>query len=99
MVSRGLAVWEGAIYAASLDGRLFSLDAASGAVNWSVDTFVDRSLPYTITGAPRIAGTNVVIGNAGAEYGVRGYVTAYDLKTGEQSWRFYTVPGDPKKPF
>jgi quinohemoprotein ethanol dehydrogenase len=99
VVSRGLAVWEGAIYAASLDGRLFSLDAASGAVNWSVDTFVDRSLPYTITGAPRIAGTNVVIGNAGAEYGVRGYVTAYDLKTGEQSWRFYTVPGDPKKPF
>ena len=99
VVSRGLSVWKGRVYAASLDGRLFALNAQDGEVIWQVDTFTDRSIPYTITGAPRIAGNNVVIGNSGAEYGVRGYVTAYDLETGKQSWRFYTVPGDPKKPF
>lgn len=99
VVSRGLAVWRGRVYAASLDGRLFALDAATGAVIWQVDTFPDRQAAYTITGAPRIAGKNVVIGNGGAEYGMRGYVTAYDLETGKKAWRFYTVPGDPKKPF
>ena len=99
IISRGLAVWEGVIYSASLDGRLFALDAATGAVAWEVDTLTDRSRDYTITGAPRIAGDNVVIGNGGAEYGVRGYVTAFNRKTGKQAWRFYTVPGDPKKPF
>ncbi|MCF8474997.1 MAG: PQQ-dependent dehydrogenase, methanol/ethanol family [Emcibacter sp.] len=99
VVSRGLSVWKGKVYAASLDGRLFALDAHDGTVIWQVDTFPDRTIPYTITGAPRIAGQNVVIGNGGAEYGVRGYVTAYDLETGKKSWRFYTVPGDPKKPF
>ena len=99
VVSRGLSVWQGRVYAASLDGRLFALDAANGEVIWQVDTFTDRSIPYTITGAPRIAGKNVVIGNGGAEYGVRGYVSAYDLENGQLSWRFYTVPGDPEKPF
>ena len=99
VVSRGLSVWEGKVYAASLDGRLFSLDASTGKVLWQVDTFTDRSIPYTITGAPRIAGNNVIIGNGGAEYGVRGYITAYNVHTGKQAWRFYTVPGDPKKPF
>ena len=99
VVSRGLAVWQGKVYAASLDGWLFALNAADGTVLWQTDTFTDRSVPYTITGAPRIAGNNVVIGNGGAEYGVRGYITAFDLETGQQAWRFYTVPGDPKKPF
>ena len=99
VVSRGLSVWKGRVYSASLDGRLFALDAANGAVIWQVDTFTDRTIPYTITGAPRIAGKNVVIGNGGAEYGVRGYISAYDLETGKKAWRFYTVPGDPKKPF
>ncbi len=99
IVSRGVAVWQGRVYAASLDGRLFALDAANGEVIWQVDTFPDRTTPYAITGAPRIAGDKVVIGNGGAEYGVRGYVTAYDLESGTQAWRFYTVPGDPRKPF
>ena len=58
---------------------------------------VDQSLPYTITGAPRVANGLVYIGNGGAEYGVRGYVSAYDAETGELRWRFYTVPGDPAK--
>ena len=55
---------------------------------------------YSITGAPRIVKGKVLIGNGGAEYaGVRGYVTAYDARTGKQAWRFYTVPGNPKAPF
>ena len=58
---------------------------------------VDQSKPYTITGAPRVVKGHVLIGNGGAEYGVRGYVTAYDAATGKQAWRFYTVPGDPAK--
>ena len=99
VVSRGLAVWKGKVYAAALDGRLSALDAATGKVIWQVDTFIDRTEARTITGAPRIAGHNVVIGFGGAEYGTRGYISAYDLETGKLSWRFYTVPGDPKKPF
>ena len=55
--------------------------------------------PYTITGAPRIVKDKVVIGNGGAEYGVRGYVTAYNTETGAQEWRFYTVPGNPADGF
>ena len=75
-----------------------ALDAATGKLVWEKIT-VDQSLPYTITGAPRVVNGKVVIGNGGAEYGVRGYVTAYDAATGEQVWRFYTVPGDPAKGF
>jgi outer membrane protein assembly factor BamB len=58
---------------------------------------VDQSQPYTITGAPRAANGLVYIGNGGAEYGVRGYVSAYDARTGAPRWRFYTVPGNPAK--
>lgn len=98
-VNRGVAVWEGRVYLGTLDGYLVALDAATGREIWRVDTLIDRSRAYTITGAPRIAAGRIVIGNGGAEYGVRGYVTAYDAKTGKQAWRFFTVPGDPSKPF
>jgi PQQ-dependent dehydrogenase (methanol/ethanol family) len=98
VVNRGVAVWKGRVYVGTLDGRLVALDAGTGAQVWSVDT-IDRSKPYTITGAPRVLKGKVVIGNGGAEYGVRGYVTAYDAETGAQLWRFYTVPGDPSQPF
>ncbi len=64
---------------------------------WQTTT-VDQNQPYTITGAPRIAKGKIIIGNGGAEYGVRGYVSAYDAETGKLAWRFYTVPGDPSKP-
>ena len=63
------------------------------------DTIIDHKHSYTITGAPRVVKGKVIIGNGGAEYGVRGYVTAYDADTGEQKWRWFTVPGDPAKPF
>ncbi len=98
VVNRGVAVWKGRVYVGALDGRLIALDAVTGEVLWEVNT-IDKSKPYTITGAPRVVRDKVIIGNGGAEYGVRGYVTAYDVATGEQMWRFYTVPGDPSLPF
>jgi quinohemoprotein ethanol dehydrogenase len=98
VVNRGVAVWKGRVYVGTLDGRLVALDAGTGAVVWEVNT-IDRDKPYTITGAPRVVKGLVAIGNGGAEYGVRGYVTAYDAETGKQVWRFYTIPGNPSQPF
>ncbi len=96
VVNRGVAVWKGRVYVGTIDGRLIAIDAASGRELWSVQT-VDTTKPYTITGAPRVFKDKVIIGNGGAEFGVRGYATAYDAATGKLVWRFYTVPGDPKK--
>jgi len=93
-VNRGVAVDGDVVYAALLDGRLVALDRHDGSVMWTTQTTPPGS-DYTITGAPRVAGDVVIIGNGGAEYGVRGYVTAYDAATGEQLWRTYTVPGNP----
>ena len=84
---------------ATLDGYLVALNAENGEVIWRKNTIIDRTRSYTITGAPRVANGRVFIGNGGGEYGVSGYVTAYDTKTGEEDWRFFTVPGDPSKPF
>lgn len=94
--NRGVAVHDEKVFVASLDGYLYALDAKSGAVAWKTDTIADRTRGYTITGAPEVAGNLVVIGNAGAEYDARGYVTAYNLKDGAEAWRFYTIPHDPK---
>jgi len=98
VVNRGVAAWKGRIYVGTLDGRLIALDAGSGKPVWAVKT-VPEGGRYTITGAPRIVKNLVLIGNGGGEMGIRGYVTAYDAATGKQVWRFYTVPGDPSKPF
>ena len=98
-VNRGLAVWQGRVYVASLDGYLYALKADTGVVDWKVDTITDRDRGYTVTGAPYIANDVVVIGNSGAEMDARGYVTAYDTNTGDQRWRFFTVPGNPKNGF
>ena len=99
VVNRGVAVYEGAVYVATLDGYLVSLNAETGEVIWRINTIIDRTRAYTITGAPRVANGRVFIGNGGGEFGVRGYVSAYDTKTGDLDWRFFTVPGDPSKPF
>lgn len=98
VVNRGPALYKGAVYFGTLDGRLISLDAADGSVNWETMTIPEGS-KYSITGAPRIANGNVLIGNGGAELDARGYVGAYDAETGVRVWRFYTVPGDPSEPF
>lgn len=98
VVNRGVAVWEGKVYVGTIDGYLIALDAGTGEELWKVDT-IDRKSPYTITGAPRVVKGKVIIGNGGAEYGVRGFFTAYDAETGAQQWRFFTVPGDPSLPF
>jgi quinohemoprotein ethanol dehydrogenase len=98
VVNRGVAVWNGRVFSGTLDGRLLALDAATGKLVWEVQTTpMDR--PYSITGAPRIVKGKVLIGNGGAELGVRGFVSAYDVANGDLIWRFYTVPGDPDKPF
>ena len=98
-INRGVAVWEGSVYVASIDGYLYALNADTGAIRWKVNTLTDRSRGYTITGAPYIANKVVVIGNSGAELDARGYVTAYDTDTGKQRWRFFTVPGNPEQGF
>src|SRR5688572_6354033 len=98
VVNRGVAAWNGKVFLGSYDGRLIALDARTGSVAWEVNT-VDRNKPYSITGAPRVVKGKVLIGNAGAEFGVRGYISAYDAETGEMAWRFYTVPGNPADGF
>ena len=98
VVNRGLAAWNGLLYVAAYDGRLIALDAKSGRVRWSTLT-LDQGLPVTSTGAPRVIDGKVVIGNAGGEFGMRGYISAYDARSGKLLWRFYTVPGNPAKGF
>jgi quinohemoprotein ethanol dehydrogenase len=95
VVNRGVAVWGDKLFVGTLDGRLIALDRKTGKELWSTQTF-DTSKPYTITGAPRVVKDMVLIGNGGAEFGVRGYVTAYDADTGKERWRFYTAPNPTK---
>ena len=97
-VNRGVALWGDKVFVGTLDGYLVALSRDTGGVIWRVAT-IAADETYAITGAPRVVNGKVIIGNGGAEYGVRGYVTAYDAETGDQVWRFYTVPGDPDHPF
>lgn len=94
IVNRGVALWQGKVFVGALDGRLIALDAATGKMVWETVT-VDQSKPYTITMAPRVYKDKVLIGNSGAEFGVRGFLSAYSVDTGDLVWRFYTVPGNP----
>ena len=96
VVNRGVAVSRGKLFVGTIDGRLIALDASSGTELWEIQT-TDTEKPYTITGAPRVVKDMVIIGNGGAEFGVRGYVTAYDVNDGSQEWRFYTVPNPEGK--
>ncbi len=97
-VNRGVAVWQGKVFVGAFDGRLIALDARSGEVLWEVMT-VDPNQAYTITGAPRVINGKVIIGNGGAEFDVRGYVSAYNVEDGSLAWRFHTVPGNPADGF
>src|SRR5262245_58353255 len=98
VVNRGLAIYQGKIIAPVIDGRLEALDAETGKPVWESRVAFSQD-NYTITMAPRIAKGKVIIGVSGAEYPVRGLFAAYDANTGQFAWRFYTIPGDPSKPF
>ncbi|WEK46471.1 MAG: PQQ-dependent dehydrogenase, methanol/ethanol family [Candidatus Andeanibacterium colombiense] len=95
--NRGIALADGKVFVGSLDGYLFAIDAKTGKQVWKSDTFVDRHWNYASNGYPQIAGNVVIIGNGGGDMGSRGYVSAFDLKTGKLAWRFWVVPGDPAK--
>lgn len=98
-VNRGVALWGDNVYVGSLDGRLIALNRDTGALVWEVDTRINDTDFYTITGAPRVVNGKVIIGNGGTEMSVRGYVTAYDTEIGAQQWRFFTVQGNPADGF
>jgi len=97
VVNRGVAAWDGMIFLGAYDGRLIALDAKTGEQRWQTQT-TDTTRSYTITGAPRVVRGKVLIGNGGAEFGVRGYVSAYDAYTGDLIWRFYMTPNPEGKP-
>jgi PQQ-dependent dehydrogenase (methanol/ethanol family) len=98
-LSRGLALWQDKVLKATGDCRLMALDRKTGAQLWEVHS-CDPMAYKTITGAPRVGGGKVFIGNANADVGIgRGHVDAYDIETGKHLWRFYTIPGDPAKGF
>jgi quinohemoprotein ethanol dehydrogenase len=97
VVNRGLALWGDKVFVGTLDGRLVALDLKSGQVRWTAQT-TNPARPYTITGAPRAIDGKILIGNAGSEFPVRGYVSAYDAQTGRLSWRFYMTPNAKGEP-
>jgi len=97
-VNRGVALYGDKVYVGTLDGRLVALKQETGNVAWS-KTVVPNQQDYTITGAPRIARGRVFIGSGGPEFKARGYLGAYDAKTGDELWVFHTVPGNPADGF
>jgi quinohemoprotein ethanol dehydrogenase len=100
VVSRGIAFYQNKVIIPVIDGRLEAVDATTGKLIWSVLTTPKNDIAYSLTMAPRIVKGKVIIGNAGAEFPpYRGYFSAFDANNGKELWRFYTVPGDPKKPF
>ncbi len=98
VVNRGVAAWNGKVYLGTIDGRLIAVDAATGKPVWEIQV-TDKNKAYSITGAPRIAGGRVFIGEAGSEFSQRGFMSAFDAETGKLDWRWYIVPGNPKDGF
>src|SRR5467141_4249554 len=91
-VNRGMAILGNKAFLGTLDAHVIALDAKTGSVVWDVTT-VDYRKGYSITLAPLAIKNLVIIGVSGGEYGIRGFIDAYDAATGERKWRFYTVPG------
>ena len=100
VVNRGIALYDGKVLAPVIDGRMIALDAASGRLLWSTRVLPEDSTGYSITMAPRVAKDKVIVGVAGGEFTPhRGFFSAFDIGSGRELWRFYTVPGDPAKGF
>jgi quinohemoprotein ethanol dehydrogenase len=97
VVNRGIAVSGTRVFIGTTDGYVDAVDAKSGKRLWRADAIIDRTRSYTSSGAPRVADDQVIIGNSGADMGTRGYVSAYDMRSGKLTWRFFIVPGDPSK--
>lgn len=95
-VNRGVAVADGKVFFTTLDARLLALDAKDGRVVWQ-QRVADARDAFTATAAPLIIKNRVVVGVSGGEYGIRGFVDAYDVQSGQRAWRFYTIPakGEP----
>ena len=98
VVNRGIAIYNGLVIAPAIDGRLFGLDAATGKPVWETRVGYPQD-HYTLTMAPRMAKGKVIIGASGGDRPSRGFFAAFDAATGRPAWKFYTVPGDPSKPF
>jgi alcohol dehydrogenase (cytochrome c) len=95
-VNRGLAILDDTLYMGTVDAHLIALDAKTGTVRWDVEVY-DYKKGYALTVAPLAVKDKIVVGVAGGEFGIRGFIDAYDAKTGEREWRFYTIPapGEP----
>jgi alcohol dehydrogenase (cytochrome c) len=90
--NRGVAVLDDRVFMGTLDARLIALDAVNGQELWNIEV-ADVDLAYSITMAPLVVKDKVLVGVGGGEFGIRGFVAAYDVETGEEAWRFYTIPG------
>ena len=98
--TRGVAYRDGAVFVATVDGQLASLDSNNGKVNWKTQFCPeDTGMICGTTGAPRIVKDKIIVGNAHSEWGARGFVAAFFADSGQLAWRFYTVPGNPAKGF
>ena len=95
-ISRGLAILGDTLYMAGVDAHLIAIDAKTGTPLWNT-TVASTASGYTMTDAPLVIKNKVIVGVAGGEYGIRGFIAAYDARTGKEQWRFYTTagPGDP----
>jgi alcohol dehydrogenase (cytochrome c) len=95
-INRGLAILGNTLYMGTLDGRLVALDAGTGRKRWDVKV-VDYEKGYSLTLAPLVIRNKILVGPAGGELGIRGFIAAYDAETGKELWRFKTIP-EPGEP-
>ena len=91
-VNRGLAILGDTLYMGTIDAHLLAIDAKNGKPLWNVEVARPEA-GYALTHAPLVVKDKVIVGTAGGEFGIRGYIAAYDAKTGKEAWRFYTIPG------